>query len=83
MSDDALIDPAEDIEAVRIPSGVECLAIVARRHGLHIAAEQVTLDNHLFGGELSAEEIARCAVHAGMKAKRVRYYAEPTYLFDE
>ena len=31
----------------------------------------MTLDNHLSGTELSAEEIARCATHAGMKAKRV------------
>ena len=73
MSEAALVDAmAEPTEgAVRIPSGVECIAIVARRQGLHIAAEQVTLDNHLSGVELSAEEIARCAAHAGMKAKRV------------
>ena len=73
MSYAALVDPtAEPTEnTVRIPSGVECIAIVARRHGLHIAAEQITLDNHLSGAELSAEEIARCATHAGMKANRV------------
>jgi ATP-binding cassette subfamily B protein len=70
----ALIDPTAEIteNTVRIPSGVECIAIVARRHGLHIAAEQMTLDNHLSGAELSAEEIARCAAHEGMKAKRIR-----------
>ena len=74
MSGSALVVPAAEQEdgAVRIPSGVECIAIVARRHGLHIAAEQVTLDNHLSGTELSAEEIARCATRAGMKAKCVR-----------
>ncbi|HXZ14545.1 MAG TPA: ABC transporter transmembrane domain-containing protein, partial [Roseiarcus sp.] len=59
-------------DAIRIPSGVECIAIVARRHGLHIEPEQITLDNHLSGVELAAEEIARCATRAGLKAKRVR-----------
>ena len=74
MSGSALVDPATEQEegAVRIPSGVKCIAIVARLHGLHIAAEQVTLDNHLSSAELSAEEIARCATRAGMKAKCVR-----------
>ena len=74
MSYAAPVDPTAELteNTVRIPSGVECIAIVARRHGLHIAAEQMTLDNHLSGAELSAEEIARCAAHAGMKAKRVK-----------
>jgi ATP-binding cassette, subfamily B, bacterial HlyB/CyaB len=74
LSGSALVDPIAEQEegAVRIPSGVECIAIVARHHGLHIAAEQVTLDNHLSGAELSAEEIARCAARAGMKTKCVR-----------
>ena len=74
MSGSALVDPTAEQEegAVRIPSGVKCIAIVARLHGLHIAAEQVTLDNHLSSAELSAEEIARCATRAGMKAKCVR-----------
>ena len=73
MSYAPLLDPAAELteNTVRIPSGVECIAIVARRHGLHIAAEQMTLDNHLSGVELSAEDIALCAAHAGLKAKRV------------
>ncbi len=70
----ALADPAPDAseDAIRIPSGVECIAIVARRHGLHVSAEQITLDNHLSGTELSPEEIANCAARAGLRAKRVR-----------
>ena len=70
----ALADPAPDAaeDAIRIPSGVECIAIVARRHGLHVSAEQITLDNHLSGTELSPEEIANCAAHVGLRAKRVR-----------
>ena len=70
----ALADPAPDgaEDAIRIPSGVECIAIVARRHGLHVSAEQITLDNHLSGAEMSPEEIANCAAGAGLRAKRVR-----------
>ena len=59
-------------DAIRVPSGVECISLVARHHGLHVSAAQTTLDNHLSGAELSAEEIARCAARAGLKAKRVR-----------
>ncbi|MGO9757012.1 MAG: cysteine peptidase family C39 domain-containing protein, partial [Roseiarcus sp.] len=70
----ALADPAPDEaeDTIRIPSGVECIAIVARRHGLHVSAEQITLDNHLSGAEMSPEEIANCAAGAGLRAKRVR-----------
>ena len=73
-SSTALADPAPDgaEDAIRIPSGVECIAIVARRHGLHVSAEQITLDNHLSGAEMSPEEIANCAAGAGLRAKRVR-----------
>ena len=43
--------------------------LVARHHGLHISPAQVTLDNHLSGAELSAEEIARCAASLGTESK--------------
>ena len=70
----ALADPTVDAAdgAIRIPTGVECIAIIARRHGLHVSAEQITLDNHLSGAELSPEQIANCGARAGLKAKRVR-----------
>jgi len=70
----ALANPTTEAvdDAIRIPSGVECIAIVAQRHGLHVAAEQITLDNHLSGAELSAEEIANCAARVGLKTKHVR-----------
>lgn len=59
-------------DAIRVPSGVECISLVARHHGLHVSPAQATIDNHLSGAELSAEEIARCAASLGLKAKRVR-----------
>ena len=64
----ALTDDVSD-DAIRIPSGVECISIVARHHGLHISAAQTTLDNHLSGAELSAEEIAHCAARAGTESQ--------------
>jgi len=64
------MDAAED--AIRIPSGIGCIANIARLHGLHIEAEQITLHNNLSGAELSAEEIANCAAREGLKAKHVR-----------
>ncbi len=67
----ALKDDAPD-DAVHVPSGVECISLVARHHGVHISAAQTTLDNHLSGTELSAEEIARCATSLGLKARRVQ-----------
>jgi ATP-binding cassette, subfamily B, bacterial HlyB/CyaB len=70
----ALADQTPDAadDAIRFPSGVECIAIIARRHGLHVSAEQITLDNHLSGAELSPEEIANCAARVGLRARRVR-----------
>jgi ATP-binding cassette, subfamily B, bacterial HlyB/CyaB len=70
----ALAASKQDIadDAVRVPSGVDCISIVARYHGVHISAAQTALDNHLSDVELSADEIARCARRAGLKAKHVR-----------
>ena len=59
-------------DAMCVPSGIECISIVARHHGVHLLAAQTALDNHLTGVELSAEEIARCAARAGLKAKHVQ-----------
>jgi subfamily B ATP-binding cassette protein HlyB/CyaB len=59
-------------DAPRIPTGVACLTIVARRHGVHLSANQVLQDNGLTGEEISSEDVTRCAIRAGMKAKRVR-----------
>ena len=59
-------------DAVRVPSGVECISLVARHHGLHVSAMQTTVDNRLSGAELSAEEIVRCAARLGLRAQRVR-----------
>ena len=59
-------------QAIRIPSGVGCIAIVGRRHGLHIAAEQITarqssLRRRTVGGRDRVLRFARRT-----KAKRVQ-----------
>ena len=72
-SSSACVDSAAHAtETVRIATGAECIAIIARHHGLHVTAEQITLDNHLSGAELSPDEIADCARRGGLRAKRVR-----------
>jgi ATP-binding cassette subfamily B protein len=60
-------DPEESIA----PSGLECLVIVARQHGLHLTASQLTQDNLLTGGEVSSAELIECATKAGLSAKSI------------
>ncbi|MBV9288087.1 MAG: peptidase domain-containing ABC transporter, partial [Hyphomicrobiales bacterium] len=67
-----VVKPQTSEDVAHAPSGIECISLIARHHGLHIPAERITLENHLPGAELSAEEIARCAARLGLKAKRVR-----------
>src|SRR5215468_1892663 len=54
------------------PSGLGCLVIVARHHGLHLTIPQLVHDNVLTGQEVSAPELLKCASSAGLKAKSVR-----------
>lgn len=54
------------------PSGLGCLIIVARRHGLHLTAAQLVHDNLLPVGEVSAAQIVKCARNAGLKADATR-----------
>jgi ATP-binding cassette, subfamily B, bacterial HlyB/CyaB len=54
------------------PSGLECLIIVARQHGLHLTATQLIKDNLLTDGEVSLDQVVRCAEKAGMQSKLVK-----------
>ena len=58
-------------DAVLNPSGLECLVIVARQHGLHLTAPQLILDNLLGGDEVSSSDLIKCAAKAGLSAKAV------------
>jgi len=54
------------------PSGLGCLVMVARHHGLHLTVPQLIHDNVLSGGETSLAELVTCATSVGLKAKSVR-----------
>jgi ATP-binding cassette, subfamily B, bacterial HlyB/CyaB len=54
------------------PSGLECLIIVARQHGLHLTATQLIKDNLLTDQEVSLDQVVRCAEKAGMQSKLVK-----------
>jgi Peptidase C39 family/Putative peptidoglycan binding domain len=53
------------------PTGLGCLVIVARHHGLHITVSQLIHDNMLTGPEVSVAELIRSASGAGLNAKAV------------
>ena len=57
--------------AVNEPSGLGCLVIVARHHGLHLTVSQLTHDNVLPNREVNVAEIIKCATSVGLKAKTV------------
>jgi ATP-binding cassette, subfamily B, bacterial HlyB/CyaB len=58
-------------DEVKDPSGLECLVIVARQHGLHLTASQLIHDNLLSGSEVSSADLIKCATKAGLSAKDV------------
>jgi subfamily B ATP-binding cassette protein HlyB/CyaB len=58
-------------EGSSAPSGLGCLVIVARHHGLHLTVPQLIHDNVLSSREVSVAEILKCAQSAGFKAKAV------------
>jgi ATP-binding cassette subfamily B protein len=66
---EASLTPAEDPKTA---SGLDCLAIVARQHGLHLTVEQLIHDNLLSGPAVSFADLIRCAAKAGLSAKAVR-----------
>src|ERR1700754_4155140 len=53
------------------PSGLECLIIVARQHGLHFTSTQLIKDNLLTDQEVTPDQLVRCAEKAEMRAKLV------------
>ena len=53
------------------PTGLGCLVIVARHHGLHTTVSQLIHDNMLTGPEVSVAELIKSASGAGLKAKAV------------
>jgi ATP-binding cassette, subfamily B, bacterial HlyB/CyaB len=59
------------IATPRVPSGLGCLVIVARHHGLHLSATQMIRDNLLSNPEVSIDEIRKCATGSGLKAELV------------
>ncbi|WP_438278630.1 peptidase domain-containing ABC transporter [Nitrobacter sp.] len=65
VAENADIDPL-------LPSGLECLVIVARQHGLHLTSTQLIKDNLLSGEEVLPGRLVRCAEKAGMRSKHVQ-----------
>jgi ATP-binding cassette subfamily B protein len=52
-------------------SGLACLVIVARQHGLHLTTEQLIHDNLLSGPDVSFAGLIKCAEKAGLSAKSI------------
>jgi ATP-binding cassette subfamily B protein len=60
VAENADVDPM-------LPSGLECLVIVARPHGLDLTSTQLIKDNLLADGEIVPGRLVRCAEKAGMR----------------
>ena len=54
------------------PTGLGCLVIVARHHGMHLTVSQLIRDNVLTADEVSSPQIVHCARLVGLKAKEVQ-----------
>src|SRR5215469_7681552 len=63
--------PLFQAEGLAQPSGLGCLVLVARHHGLHLTIPQLIHDNVLTGQEISIADFLKCASSAGLKAKAV------------
>ena len=64
--------PAVEHREGPVPSGLECLMIVARQHGLHLTTTQLIHDNLLTDQEVTLGELLKCANSSGMTAKAVK-----------
>ena len=64
--------PVVQPTASKEPTGLGCLVIVARHHGMHLTVPQLIRDNVLTGDELSSPQIVHCARTVGLKAKEVQ-----------
>jgi ATP-binding cassette, subfamily B, bacterial HlyB/CyaB len=58
-------------EGSSAPSGLACLVIVARYHGLYLTVSQLIHDNVLSSREVSVADILKCGRSAGLKATTV------------
>ncbi|HEU5409095.1 MAG TPA: cysteine peptidase family C39 domain-containing protein, partial [Nitrospira sp.] len=65
VAENADVDPM-------LPSGLECLVIVARPHGLDLTSTQLIKDNLLTDGEVAPGQLVRCAEKAGLRSKHVK-----------
>ena len=61
-----------------LPSGLECLVIVARQHGLHLTPTQLIKDNLLTDQDVTPDQLVRCAEKAGMRSKRMELMSSLT-----
>lgn len=59
-------------EGTSEPSGLGCLVIIARHHGLELSVAQLVHDNYLVDQELSVPELLKAARSAGLRAQTVR-----------
>ena len=59
-------------EGLTEPTGLGCLVIVARHHGMHLAVSQLIHDNVLTRREVTAAEIIKCASGAGLRARAIQ-----------
>src|ERR1700722_1217108 len=67
----AVSAPQVDPQAAAVATAPGCLVIVARHHGMHLAAPQIIRDNFLGAAELTVPELLKCVKKAGLKAKVV------------
>ena len=59
-------------EGTSEPSGLGCLVIIARHHGLELSVAQLVHDNYLVDQEVSVPELLKAARSAGLRAQTVR-----------
>ena len=59
-------------EGMGEPSGLACLVIIARHHGLDLSVAQLVHDNYLVDQEVSVPELLKAARSAGLRAQPVR-----------
>ncbi len=59
-------------EGMSEPSGLGCLVIIARHHGLVLSVAQLVHDHYLVDQELSVPELLKAARSAGLRAQTVR-----------
>jgi ATP-binding cassette subfamily B protein len=72
----ALIEASADMAAVESEgesASLACLVLVARHHGVALSVEQLIHDNVLPRGEISTEQLIKCARGAGLKAEVVSF----------